>query len=119
MLEKHEKFFTAIKIKCFAENCAFRMHLKIDTIISNAKYESVTKKWESFSNDDILSFQSNYLKENGLELKAEEDIGPAFYVKSPESSLSSVDIRTDIVTDEVYLDEYKDRLRSFYLLARS
>ena len=86
-------------------------------IISDTKYESVIKKWESFSNEDLINFQSNYLEENGLELKETnetEDIDPITITNKSDvkSSGSYLGMKTG-ESDLEILDDYKNRLVNF------
>ena len=82
-------------------------------IISKEKYESVNKKWESFSNENLLNFQSNYLAENGLEIKSNST--PTLSSTTPVTKNDpkpSVDVLNEI-SDFSSLDEYKQLLLEF------
>ena len=84
-------------------------------IISKEKYESVNQKWESFSNENLLNFQSNYLAENGLEIQANPtptQTTPLTSTKKKDSN-PSLDVLNEISDGKSSLDEYKQLLLEF------
>ena len=84
-------------------------------IISKEKYKSVNEKWESFSNENLLNFQSNYLAENGLEIKANPNptqTAPVTTNKKKDSN-PSLDVLNAISDGNSSLDEYKQLLLEF------
>ena len=82
-------------------------------IISKEKYESINEKWESLSNEDLLNFQSNYLTENGLEIKVNPKQESTTTVISTIKTNSKLDVLNESSDGNSSLDEYKKRLLEF------